>query len=324
MRSYLQAPVAILALALTAQATYTARLLHQFPNYTQWVENMAVRPNGNVLITTFDHATIYELDPKSGSTPRLVATLPDADVAIGIAEISPDVFAVEAGYLNKTNYHLGGSGRIDTLDFTRLDGNGPPRVKTVAALPDAQLANGMTALPQLSHIVLSADSVTGTIYRTNTNTGKVDVAIKDPKLVPKANPDPFLSLLGVNGLRTHNEYLYVTSTSAQFLGRYKIDANGNPLSALEILVTYDSPRSPDDFAVARNGSVFGAIPLDSVAMVTPNSPHYNVKFIVNDNQAFQRPTSAVLSLDERMLYVSTGGRNAEGGPGGQIFAVRLT
>ncbi|PMB65761.1 hypothetical protein BM221_007958 [Beauveria bassiana] len=288
---------------------------------------MALRPNGNILLTTFDQARIYELDASNnGNPPRLVATLPDADVAIGIAETSPDVFAVEAGHLNRTSWHLDGCGRIDTLDFSRLDRHGRPKVQTVAALPQAKLPNGMAALPMHSHLVLSADSITGTIYRTDTNTGNVDVAIQDPKLAPHDDPDPFLNLIGVNGLQTHDGYLYVTSTSAQFLGRYKIDPHGNPLSELEILVTYDAPRSPDDFAVARDGSVFGAVPLHSVSKVTipQNGSNFDMAFLVDHDGELQRPTAAILSLDETTLYISTGGRNEEGGKGGQISAVRLT
>ncbi|KAM3502123.1 hypothetical protein MY10362_005055 [Beauveria mimosiformis] len=325
--------MSIVTLALTAQAAYTAQLLHQFPSHLQWVENMALRPNGNILMTTFDQAQIHELDPSNGNPPRLVAALPDADVAIGIAETSPDVFAVEAGHLNRTSYRLDGSGRIDTLDWSRLDCHGRPNVQTVAALPQAKLANGMAALPVHSHLVLSADSITGTIYRTDTSTGRVDVAIHDAKLAPQDNPDPFLALIGVNGLQTHNGYLYVTSTSARFLGRYKIDSYGNPLSELEILATYDAPRSPDDFAIARDGAVFGAVPLDSVSKATTTTTttpkngsdyYYDVVFLVDHDGELHRPTAAILSLDETTLYVSTGGRNEEGGKGGQIFAVRLT
>ncbi|OAA37319.1 Six-bladed beta-propeller, TolB-like protein [Beauveria brongniartii RCEF 3172] len=310
--------MSIVTLALTAQAAYTAQLLHQFPSHLQWVENMALRPNGNILMTTFDQAQIYELNPNNGSPPRLVAALPDADVAIGIAETLPDVFAVEAGHLNRTSYRLDGSGRIDTLDWSRLDCHGRPKVQTVAALPQAKLANGLAALPMHSHLVLSADSITGTIYRTDTSTGHVDVAIHDPKLAPHDNPDPFLTLIGVNGLQTHNGYLYVTSTSARFLGRYKIDSHGNPLSELEILAT--------------DGAVFGAVPLDSVSKAkapttTPRNGsdyYHDVVFLVDHDGELQRPTAAILSLDETTLYVSTGGRNEEGGKGGQIFAVRLT
>ncbi|TQV97137.1 Six-bladed beta-propeller, TolB-like protein [Cordyceps javanica] len=322
--SFLFVAYGVLTLALAAQAAYTAQLLHQFPSYLQWVENMVVRPNGNVLITTFDQASIFELDPNNGNAPRLVAMVPDADVAIGITEISPDVFALETGYLNRTTYQLDRSGRIDTLDFTCRGCNERPEIRTVAALPQAKLLNGMAALPLRSHVVMSADSITGTIYRTDTRTGRVDVAVEDPNLAPRANPDPFLNLLGVNGLKTHNGYLYVTSTSAQFLGRYQIDECGTPLGALETLVTYQTPRSPDDFAIARNGSVFGAIPLDSVSKATPNRADYDVDFIVNHNPELERPSAAVLSRDESTVYVSTGGRNEQGGKGGQIFAVRLT
>lgn len=322
MVSPLQLALGLLALALTSQAGYTTQLLYQFPNYLQWVENLAVRQNGNILITTFDQAHIYELDPSSASAPRLVAKLPDADVAIGITEISADIFAVEAGYLNRSTYHLDGTGRIDTLDFTCLS-NGMPTVKTVALLPDVGLANGMSALPFNSHIVLSADSISGLIYRTNTQTGKVDVAVNDTRLAPQDNPDPFLRLLGVNGLKTHEDYLYVTSSSAQFLGRYRIDTFGNPVSALQILVEYNTPRSPDDFDVAKNGSIFAATPLDSVSRVSPGASKYDVTFIVDHDQELQRPSAAILSWDEKTVYVSTGGRNEVGGMGGQVFAVRM-
>lgn len=317
MRSSLQI-VGFIGLAVTAQAAYSSQLIYQFPNYLQWVENMAVRPNGNILITTFDHAHIYELNPTSGEAPRLVAALPDADASIGIAEIGPDVFAVEAGFLNRSDYHLEGTGRIDILDFTCLS-KGLPRVKTAAHYSQAKLPNGMAALPLFSHILLSADSITGTIYRINTDTGVVDVALQDPKLAPMPNPDPFLSLLGVNGLKIHGQYLYVTSSSEQFLGRYLIDAEGNPLQDLEIIMEYPTPRSPDDFAVAQNGTIFGAVPLTSVSKVTAD---HTVNYIVNYNDNFQRPTAVALSRDEKTVYVSTGGRNEVGGKGGQIFAVR--
>lgn len=315
-----QSLLGVAALALTAQAAYTTQFIYQFPDYLQWIENMAVRPNGNVLITTFDHAHIYELDPGSGNPPRLVATLPDADASIGIAEISPDVFAVETGYLNRSDYHLEGTGRIDLLDFGCTGQDGMPKIRTAAAYPQAELPNGMGALPAFPHILLSADSITGTIYRINTDTGSVDVALKDPKLAPMPNPDPFLRLLGVNGLKIHNEYLYVTSSSSQFLGRYKIDPHGTPIGSLEIIAEYPSPRSPDDISIAKNGTVFGAIPITSVSTVTPDK---EVTYIVDNDQDFQRTTAVILSRDEKTLYVSTGGTNMPGTMGGQIFAVRL-
>lgn len=310
----------LLALASAAQAAYSVDLVYQFPNYLQWIENMAMRSNGNILITTFDHAHVYELDPNSGSEPKLIAQLPNADASIGIAEIAPDIFAVEAGYLNRSDYHLEGTGRIDILDFSCPLSNGLPKITTVASYPQASLPNGMDSLPLAPHILLSADSITGTIYRINTVTGHVEVAFQDKQLAPTPNPDPFLNLLGVNGLKVYKSYLYVTSSGGQFMGRYRIDAWGNPLSALEILVRYPTPRSPDDFVVAKNGTIFGAVPLTSVSRVAPDN---EVTYIVDYDDELERPTSTTLSRDERTVYVSTGGRNEVGGKGGQIFAVRL-
>ncbi|ATY58928.1 Six-bladed beta [Cordyceps militaris] len=321
-----------LALALAAHAAsaaYTAQLLYQFPSHAQWVENMAVRPNGHLLLTTFDRARVYELAPSQQQPPRLVAALPAADAALGIAEIRPDVFAVATGRLNRTSFHLDGSARIDTLDFTCRGCATQPAIATAAALlPQAKLPNGLAA--EGSSVVLCADSATGTIYRADTATGAVHVALHDPALAPAptaADDDPFLALLGVNGLQVPGDgFVYVTSTSARLLGRYALDGDDAPAAALEVLARYAAPRSPDDFAVARNGTVFGAVPLDSVSVaVLPGKKGLrDVRFLVDHDERMQRPTSVVLSRDETTLYVSTGGRNVPGGKGGQVFAVRLT
>ncbi|EGX92143.1 Six-bladed beta-propeller, TolB-like protein [Cordyceps militaris CM01] len=324
--------VALALAAHAAAAAYTAQLLYQFPSHAQWVENMAVRPNGHLLLTTFDRARVYELAPsQQQQTPRLVAALPAADAALGIAEIRPDVFAVATGRLNRTSFHLDGSARIDTLDFTCRGCATQPAIATAAALlPHAKLPNGLAALHR-SSVVLCADSATGTIYRADTATGAVHVALHDPALAPAPtaadDDDPFLALLGVNGLQVPGDgFVYVTSTSARLLGRYALD-NAAAAAALEVLARYAAPRSPDDFAVARNGTVFGAVPLDSVSVVAvlPGKKGLrDVRFLVDHDERMQRPTSVVLSRDETTLYVSTGGRNVPGGKGGQVFAVRLT
>lgn len=89
-----------LAIATNATGRTTLRTVYQFPNPT-WVENLAVRSNGHLLLTLLSTPDLYQLDPNSGSTAgaKLVYHFPEYTGLCGIVEIENDVFAVVAGNL---------------------------------------------------------------------------------------------------------------------------------------------------------------------------------------------------------------------------------
>src|SRR5436190_22690083 len=83
--------------------------LYQFP-LGSWVENISIRPNGNILLTRLDVPELWEINPLSRSTSynaRLVYTFPNATGLTGIAEVAPDVFAVTAGDTTNPAGHAG-------------------------------------------------------------------------------------------------------------------------------------------------------------------------------------------------------------------------
>lgn len=81
--------------SLAAPATaskITVRNVWEFSNPT-WVENIAVRSNGHLLVTILSSPDLYQIDP-TGKPPQLVHTFPQYTGLLGIAEIESDVFAV--------------------------------------------------------------------------------------------------------------------------------------------------------------------------------------------------------------------------------------
>ncbi|TKA70300.1 hypothetical protein B0A49_05386 [Cryomyces minteri] len=158
--------------------------IYQFSNGT-WIENIAVRSNSNLLLHTF----------------------PDAGGLLGIAEISPDIFAVVAGTFNFATFtSVAGSystWRVD-LRFNDLGGRskGPskgasPSVTKITDLPQALFLNGMTILPNTSYVLI-ADPGAGVVRHVDTGTGEYEVVLSDTATM--APPENAVPATGINGL----------------------------------------------------------------------------------------------------------------------------
>ena len=61
----------------------------QFPNDT-WIENLAVRPNGHLLVTMLNTPELYQVDPLDPGEPALIHKFPRALGLLGIAEVEHD------------------------------------------------------------------------------------------------------------------------------------------------------------------------------------------------------------------------------------------
>lgn len=64
-----------------------------------WFENVAIRGNGDLLVTMLSpNASVYSLhQPASGPAKVSIINIGDANGLLGIAETSPDVFAISGG-----------------------------------------------------------------------------------------------------------------------------------------------------------------------------------------------------------------------------------
>ncbi|KAF5592044.1 hypothetical protein FPANT_5497 [Fusarium pseudoanthophilum] len=192
-----------------------------------WIEKVAIRSNGDLLMTAIGEGKVYSSSPNT--TPAAynpIFNIEGVNALSGIAEVGRDVFAVTGGvfegmYENNTM----------SLLLLKFDGHNLS-ISTVFQKSKYGPVNGILALPRYKHIILAADAERGQILRIDTNTGHVGVAIKDKALTPIPGG---LFPISVNGINVFDGYLYFTNTAHQSFNWVKIDGVGNKLGNFEVL-----------------------------------------------------------------------------------------
>ncbi|KAJ5461716.1 uncharacterized protein N7458_003268 [Penicillium daleae] len=308
-----------LALALLASSTF-AQATFQLFNFSSYVdiENSALRPNGHLLLTTFDQGRLYTLDPSSRAPEaHLVAALPGATALCGITAIDHDKFAIVGGIRGSYSYT---NETIYTVDFTR--DTVKPIIHTVARIPNAAMLNGMASLPTQPHIVLIADSRLGCLFRIDTKTGISKIAFKDDSLAAPANAS---IPIGINGLKVARGYVYFTNTARGTFSRVSVSADGLDFGDVELIATLNMDATGgdwDDFALDTDGVAYVAQPDNSIARVEPDGQQAIVaggggtKDIIG-------PTSVQIGRNGT-LYVTTRGGTVDGiSYSGQVVEVQL-
>ena len=243
------------------------RTVYQFPNET-WVENLAVRANGKILVTLISAPEVWEVDPfATPTTAELVYRFPDAISLLGIAEYAPDVFAVNVGnWSDVTSTFQAGSWSVWSLDMGGRNADSgwshgaQPRCEAhkITDMPSALFLNGMAALPANPSTLLVVDAGAGTIYRLDTVTGAHSIAINNPYLKPNAT---FPVILGVNAVHFQpgiNDYVYFTNTfKSPAFARIPIHpTDGTQIGPVEVVVdsVADLEGAPDDFTFNAGGN----------------------------------------------------------------------
>jgi hypothetical protein len=313
-----------------AGAEVEARLLYEFSNNT-FIENLAIRQNGQLVLNTFDNAHIYTLSPSEPDPkPQLVAKVFDIDAVTGIAEVAPDVFAITGGINDIPTYGWeAGSGLIVLLDLSHADGT-EAELRTVAKLPHAGILNWMASLPSYPHIVISIDSKTGNLFRIDTISGAVDIAFQDDELGLPANP---VVPVGGNGIKIYDGYLYFTSSARGYFGRIQITPSGERAGEVEEISRLEAPpTSPgaappkfDDFIRGPDGNFYVAMHPRSLIKIEPDSGQQTPIMDGSSSVVLRTPTAVAFSKDQSKLYVvSAGADEALGGVfRGQVVEVTV-
>jgi hypothetical protein len=194
----------------------------QFPQH-YFLENIAVRGDGSMLITVVQPKTLYYVPPpRSGvATEPLLLHSFDENVT-GIAELEPDVFAVFTtnAYTTHENYMH----RLDLRGWTPGE-----RVNLELSLtfPKEALAlNGCCALSNKT--ILIADSLAGQIWRVDIgpdggSQATVWLKHESMKYVQVELPPP--PQPGINGVRysANGRWLYYTTTGQKLFMRVRVD-----------------------------------------------------------------------------------------------------
>ncbi|KAJ7078036.1 hypothetical protein B0H15DRAFT_861016 [Mycena belliarum] len=298
--------LSLLATALPALATFPTKLLYQSP--TEFFENIAVRPNGKLLITAVTSPTLFTIDPAaSNATLDAVYTFPNGTGMNGIAEYAPNVYAVVVSKLNDTTRTAElGSVTVWRIALTTRH----PVVKRMAVLPDSKLLNGLSPVPGVPHLVLGADTYGGIVYEFNMRTGATRIALQTPVII------------GINGLHVRHGALYLTNSLAKTLMRVPLTMNGSavtfsgPFEVLGGIQSTAPVASFDDFTVDTAGRAWVATLPGALTLFTPHANGtWSQENAAGDpaggKSVFAQPTSAAFGRkgkkDGRNLYVVTHG-----------------
>ncbi|CAH0041650.1 unnamed protein product [Clonostachys rhizophaga] len=297
--------IASISYATATNAISQPRLIYEFPNNNTFIENLTVRPNGELVLTTFHDGHIYTINPSAHkSVPKLAVKVPELTGVTGISQIAPDVYAVAAGVVNVSEFKWeAGTGRVFKLDLSKPYTTGKAVLEPVIAMPEAGLLNGMTSLPSYPHIILTVDSKTGVLYRINMDTGVSEVAFWSELFTISETP---IEPLGANGVHVYGNYLYFTNSARGIFGRVKIDALGNQVGDVEQVAQVSSSAPIDDFATGPDGSFYVTLHPESLVNIKPEG---NVTVVTDGSSRtkLKGPTAVTFSNDKSKLYITTVG-----------------
>ncbi|KAE8133819.1 hypothetical protein BDV38DRAFT_295878 [Aspergillus pseudotamarii] len=255
--------LALLAIATDrVVALETTELFHFSTSVA--IENTALRPDGSLLLSTFDQGRLYTLNPSvPNAEAELVAALPGATALCGIAAIDTNKFAIIGGVRGNYSYT---NETIYTVDFGTNPTN--PTIEVVSRIPDAIMLNGLAALPAYPHVVMAGDARLGAVFRVDTDTGIAEIAFKDPLLTAPSNAS---TPIGVNGLKMAGGYMYFTNTAREIFARVPIDGFGRKTGEIEVIAALNNAElyNWDDFVVLEDLNVaYLAQPDNAVAQVS--------------------------------------------------------
>ena len=308
--------------SLICTALYPTNQIYQFPNRT-FVENLAVRPDGSILLSFITAPELYLLKPSSAKpNPQLLYRFDNATSTLGVTEISPDSFIVAVTTIVGAAQGVPGSSSLWQVSFAKPKST--PRITLTTKIPNVVTPNGLVTLNK--HKVLLADSAKGLVFVVDVDTGVSSVAITDPLFANNGRP------ISVNGLKIRGHTLYFTNTAQNILGRVEIDLKtGAALGPASKIVDALPPgKGYGDFAVSGD-----------IAYVTNGAGNFvervNLRSFAQaiiagqlNSTEIAEPTAAALGRDgkENILFVTTGGGllapvNGDEIVGGQVVAIKL-
>ena len=282
-----------------------------------WVENIAIRSNGQQLLTRLDTPELYLLQLGTWNPHSvLVYRFPGVLALTGIVEIAPDVFAVSAG-----NYTLDSGPTTGSWTVWRLDLNGwdstpseetlplpAGHVSKIADVTEAAYLKGMSLLSE--RYVLLSDFRTGVVYRLDVNSGAHKVVIEDSLMA--AVPQPIFGASGVNGLRVRDGSLYFTNTGQNIFAKIPINADGTPSGTASVIAhTPASTDYFDGFTFDAHGDVYlGTGSGNTMARVSQSGgPVVSIAGRLNSS-TLAEPTNCAFgrgATDQGVLYVAIAG-----------------
>lgn len=301
------------------------RLLHHWPNGT-WVENISVRPNGNLLVTTSTpDGSIWQIKEPWNDNPEIekVFNFDEwVDRLIGIGETTPDTYVVVGSRFYSTDAassHVARTFCAMELDFSK--NSTTPTARLIAWFPESYLLQGVAALPWDRTKVLISDQYVlrprqvqvdwtpspGQIWTLDTQTGDHHVVLTNRSELNTtyANaPD-----VGINGIKIRDHELFWVNSDDDHIYRIDIDDSGAPAAGAkpETVAVFDTIW--DDFAFDPfNKNLLWATGFNAVFAATLDGKVVPVNGVgTSDNLTLPGPTACQFGRtehDKATLYVT--------------------
>lgn len=293
-----------------------------------FLENLAVRSDNSVLVTSMNAKELFYVPPSFGAVPVQPMLLHRFDqLTTGLVEIEPDLFLVSTSNLYTTHESF-----IHRLDLRGWSPGSQVRIETPFRFPDtARGVNGSCLLAP--GIVLVADCMAGLIWRLDMKPdgremqARIWLAHESMGYFPgKMKPEQ----PGVNGVRyaARTRHLYYTATAKKLLMRVPVDpATFEPADAPELVV---AGRMGDDFCIDEDASVIYLAThrqntIDRISM-DPGDNSGFPQSVVGDpfTEALIGPSSGAWGRAPgeygKVAYFISDGGTASPSPGGQLAA----
>ncbi|KAM0253342.1 hypothetical protein ACHAQJ_007292 [Trichoderma viride] len=318
----------------------SVRTLVEFPN-PSYIENLAVRSNGQILISDLSKPQLFLFDPSASgpSEPLLLHEFDQFLGLAGIAEYQPDVFAVISGNASFTsNISSAGSWNVWSVDLRGVEISSqhgqarlssPPVVKNIAHVKPAQFLNGISVLSELDQTLLVGDVNGGVIWSLDIKTGHYEVAINNTFTKLYASP-PF-SASGVDGVHVHGDSVYFTNFGNGTFNKLPINQDGTPAGPVTTIANTKGPLDQyDDFTFDCEGNAFvvtgGG---NTIERISADGKSQTIIAGNLNSTAIAEPTSCAFGRgphDKNILYVVTAGGmetpvNGNTIIGGQLVAI---
>lgn len=222
-----------------ASLPFPSRQLFQFEQNGTWIENVAARANGNLLFTVLQPTPqLYLLSAVQSNNPQvtLLFEFPDMTGVLGITEASPDIFIIAGGKFTGTANPVFGTFSLWRVSLANAsspckiecdDDSERPSFTKLLDLPDHVYPNGLTSVPDKTGVIFVADSM-GSLLRVDVTSSKIDTVAAVPEMAP-VQGWPFL--MGINGIKIRDGYVYWSNSFAATMYRMAIDEDGYAVPA---------------------------------------------------------------------------------------------
>lgn len=253
-------------------------IIAEWPRNT-FLESILLFNDGTMLVTEHKEGQLFSV---AGGRVRLVSTV----LGMELLCVTRDPENEERIYA--TAWKPGPDGHIGVLlKINPKTGH----YTTVTEIPEEKFLNGVTVMPDKR--IAMAGSASGSIWMYNPN---------DDSVVQWFSGDEArgaLGIPGINGVQVHAGYIYFSNTGGMKIGRVELLEDG---SAGKVEILHNGVML-DDFAVDKNGTIFGATHMEEVLQISSDG---TIKVIAQYDQGVVGATSVAIT-ESGTLYIATNG-----------------